>query len=132
MNETVEILRATSFFKGLTDDQLEIAAKACKRKNYLKDTIVIDEKGDADGMYIIISGKVNVVQNGEIVAQLKENDFFGELALLKSKPRSATVQVSSDSLTAVFLPVATFNYIKFGLAMEVLDEIAKRIGGNCR
>ena len=93
---------------------------------------MINEKGDSDGMYIIVSGEVDVVRGGKLIAQLKENDFFGELALLKSKSRSATVQVTSDNLAAIFLPVTTFNYIKFGLAIEVLDEITRRIEENCR
>ncbi len=132
MSEIIEVLRATPFFKGLTDEQFGVVVKACEQRSYPKGTVVINEKGDSDGMYIIVSGEVDVVRGGKLIAQLKENDFFGELALLKSKSRSATVQVTSDNLAAIFLPVTTFNYIKFGLAIEVLDEITRRIEENCR
>ncbi len=52
-------------------------------------------------MYVIQSGKVMVVQyeNGKGVplAELKEGDFFGDMALFEHKVRSATVRAIEEA-----------------------------------
>ena len=47
----------------------------------------------ANEMYFIISGDLEVLnKEGAVIAALKEGDFFGEIALFKKRPRSATVR----------------------------------------
>lgn len=56
------------------------------------DTII--QKGErGTEMYIVSKGTVEVIkENGESLAQLKEGNFFGEIALLLSEPRVASVR----------------------------------------
>ena len=45
-------------------------------------------------MYFIRRGKVDVIARGEVVAQLKEGDYFGEIALLEENcKRTASIRV---------------------------------------
>ncbi len=44
-------------------------------------------------MFIIIHGAVSVYKAGELIADLKEGDFFGEMALLGDQIRTATVKI---------------------------------------
>jgi CRP-like cAMP-binding protein len=58
---------------------------------------IIFSKGDiGDFLYIIISGKVQVLKevNGkmESIAQIGEGEYFGEMALLNQKQRNATIR----------------------------------------
>jgi len=67
-----------------------------------KDGEVICSEGEpADSMYVIQSGKVEVVQKtaeGDIVlAILNSGDFFGEMSLFDRQPRSATVRAAGDA-----------------------------------
>jgi glucose-6-phosphate 1-dehydrogenase len=57
---------------------------------------VIINKGDAgEEMYLICHGEVEVIDgNGQAVETLKEGDFFGEISLLISTPRTATVRAA--------------------------------------
>jgi len=53
-------------------------------------------------MYIITSGEVSVIKNYDqpnstILANIKEGDYFGEMALLESAPRSATIKTNSET-----------------------------------
>jgi CRP/FNR family cyclic AMP-dependent transcriptional regulator len=43
-----------------------------------------------------VSGKAAVTRNGKKVANLGPGDYFGELALLDRRPRSATVTSETD------------------------------------
>lgn len=130
MDAKIETLRTIPFFKGLGDKQWEAIAQGCQQENYKQGDSVVEKGEKSEGMYIIVSGEAEVLRGADKVAMLTANDFFGELALLSAKPRTATVRASSESLTVLFLPTATFDYIKFGLPTEVLDEISKRIKDN--
>jgi CRP-like cAMP-binding protein len=63
-------------------------------RTYLKDTMIFSECEPGDELYIIQKGSVKItkiVDNKEVLlAVLKSSDIFGEMALLESKPRSAS------------------------------------------
>jgi len=54
-----------------------------------------------DCMYVVQSGRVEVVQSGEYgeqhLAFLKAGDFFGEMAVFERERRSATVRSAGES-----------------------------------
>jgi hypothetical protein len=64
-------------------------------KQYKKDDVIVHEGSDGDSMFFIVDGNV-LVHNNNIHVQLKEGDFFGEIALLKNTPRTATVTALKD------------------------------------
>lgn len=58
--------------------------------------ILIEEQAPGDSLYIIIDGQVQIsrtFQNGErlVIRKMGPGEFFGEMALLEDKPRSARV-----------------------------------------
>lgn len=56
------------------------------------------QKGDVgSSLYIIVEGQVSVFEGERKLADLGENDIFGELALLDPAPRSAAVTAVSDT-----------------------------------
>jgi CRP/FNR family cyclic AMP-dependent transcriptional regulator len=62
----------------------------------------ICSEGDAaNSMYVIQSGKVEVIKKtdrGEVtLATLNKGDFFGEMSLFDHRPRSATVKAVGDA-----------------------------------
>lgn len=64
---------------------------------------IIIEEGQSDAtIYVIRSGEVQVVHNGEVLATLGEGELFGEMALIDNMPRSANVVALTD---VVVVPV---------------------------
>lgn len=62
-------------------------------------------------MYLLVRGEVDVLNDdGEVVTVLKDGDFFGEVALLMSAPRNATVRART-SCDIFVLEKADFNRI---------------------
>jgi CRP/FNR family transcriptional regulator, cyclic AMP receptor protein len=56
---------------------------------------VRDEDGDA--MYVVRSGRVNILALGTVVESIGPNGIFGEMALLDGSPRSATAVAAERS-----------------------------------
>ena len=67
---------------------------------YPKDTMIFSECQSGQDMFIIQDGQVKISKvvdgNEVILAVLKKGDFFGEMALLENKPRSASAIAHED------------------------------------
>ena len=61
----------------------------------------------ADVMYVVMSGTLDIVLENRIVAKSTRGDLIGEMALIDQSPRSATV-VASETCTLAKLDQARF------------------------
>ena len=77
-----------------------------RSRSYPADATVIRHGAAGDSMFFIVSGKVEV-RIGPRTKTLSDGDFFGEMALLDRKPRSADV-VTVTPCTVLVLNVADF------------------------
>jgi hypothetical protein len=83
---------ATLALERVARDMVPVAAPA--------GTAVVRQGEEGDRFYVIHTGKVEVVRDGRILATMGTGGFFGEIALLKDVPRTATVTAVRD--TALF------------------------------
>ncbi|KAJ3241282.1 Potassium/sodium hyperpolarization-activated cyclic nucleotide-gated channel 3 [Chytriomyces hyalinus] len=77
------------------DEQFEErVAAALKQRIFKKKEFIIEEGQIGNEMYFIAEGKVCVIVGGKPAATLTAGDYFGELALLGSVPRAASIQAT--------------------------------------
>jgi len=90
-DEAVNILRRIPIFEELKGRDLGYLMDALHVREFRAGEVIFGQGVPGFGMYIIISGDVDIVYEptGQIIARLSEGEFFGELALLVSSPRSA-------------------------------------------
>jgi len=63
---------------------------------------VLAAQGDTGREFVVVlSGDVEVCRDGEVLAKRSDGDFFGEIALLLDKPRTASVIATSPSTILV-------------------------------
>ena len=75
-----------------------------------KDEIIIQQGDEGDWFYIILKGSVSFIVDEKAVGKAKEGNSFGELALLYTCPRAATVQ-ALEAAVLFRVDQTTFRYI---------------------
>ena len=96
-----ELIKKIDFFSGLDDKILNKISDACIVRQFTKNETIVRQGEMGLGLYIIARGRVKVdrEQGGARtqVAELGPEQFFGDMALLDNKPRSATVTGLEDA-----------------------------------
>jgi CRP/FNR family cyclic AMP-dependent transcriptional regulator len=94
-------------FTGLSPGELKVLEHHATLRTYSRNTVVINEGDEATILYVILSGQVKVFLSNEegkeiIVNMQGPGEHFGELALIDSAPRSASVMtVKKTRLAAI-------------------------------
>ncbi len=101
-----ERLKEITLFRDLSDDEIEVIASVLKEAFYKKGSMVWEEGTSEQGLQIIDHGKVRVCRvtregHKQVLAVLRENNFFGELSILDGRAHSASVEALED--TKVFI-----------------------------
>ncbi len=113
-DDTRNILSDIQLFEGLTPAQLDWVSHRAHRRVFPtgKNVMLVEQPGEA--VYIILHGTVKVYteQGGRdaILSILGSGDLLGEMSLIDSVGRSASVVTLEDSLM-LWMDKVTFNYI---------------------
>lgn len=89
-------------FKYLSPKEIVKLSEHLTKNTVPKGTEIFKEGDEGEKMYIILSGKVQVSildkSSKLVLATLKEGTFFGEMSLLSSIKRSATIRAEEESI----------------------------------
>ncbi|KRF19625.1 hypothetical protein ASH02_24000 [Nocardioides sp. Soil796] len=106
----VELLQRVAMLRTLPLPSVEQLARGLEPLDVPAGHVVFSQGDLGDRYYVIEVGEVQVVGDGAVVATLGPGEGFGEIALLRRTPRTATVVAATDArlwalLSDRFLPV---------------------------
>ena len=117
-------------FYGIDTAIIDSIVEKCTRKSFSEGETILQEGDESNGKcYVIVSGQVEVLQNGNSIAHLESGDIFGEMALMSDEPRSATVHTLSNIETIVMSQEEIFTIIENG-ENNLNKEIMRRMEEN--
>jgi CRP/FNR family transcriptional regulator len=127
--QTTQLLGRTRLFSGVDAAGLERVAARVTELDVPADRVIARQGEIGTGFFVIVSGGVRVVRDGEVVAALGPGEFFGELSVLDGRPRVAQV-VSSEPTICLALASWDFEAVvgeQPSVALAILRELAGRL-----
>jgi CRP-like cAMP-binding protein len=98
---TVHELTRVGLLSGLPGEQLQKLASRLEREEVAAGSTVVREGEPGDRFYVVLSGMLNVTQDGLGERRiLRPGDAFGEVALAMRIPRTASVRAVVPSVVA--------------------------------
>jgi hypothetical protein len=107
----VRLLRDIPIFAPLTPARLESLARQLKRVEIAAGSVVTAEGAAGDTFYVIESGRVQVTHGQQFVREEGPGEYFGEIALLRIVPRTATVRAVEDTVLLTLGRTAFLNAV---------------------
>lgn len=105
----VNALREVPSFAGVDEGMLLAIIGDSANLYWPAGSVVFGRGTPADGLYIVLSGRVRVVtDSGTTVAELGTGDFFGELSLLLGTTHQHEVRVD-EAAELMVVPKETFD-----------------------
>lgn len=128
------MLRRIPLFQDLSDEDLVLIEELAVEKQVSKGTVVMVESTIGDSLFAITSGRVKVYMSDEdgreiILKILGPGDFFGEMSMIDSQPRSASVAALEPSTFKVLSHEAFAQCVERAprIATMVMQALAKRL-----
>eukprot|EP00928_Gymnodinium_smaydae_P026392 TRINITY_DN20744_c0_g6_i1.p1 TRINITY_DN20744_c0_g6~~TRINITY_DN20744_c0_g6_i1.p1 ORF type:complete len:833 (+),score=248.08 TRINITY_DN20744_c0_g6_i1:98-2500(+) len=128
--QTMEFLSKVNLFRLLPKDEHPLLAAACLTVNIKQGSTIIQQGESGAEFFIIKKGDASVSVRDDDgttrkVAMLKEGDYFGESALLRDVPRTATIAAESDIIA---LKVTRAKFAELGLNDKLQFPNRKAVG----
>jgi CRP-like cAMP-binding protein len=124
-----ELLAGCPLFRGIDQAGLAGLAELATSVDFPSGHVIARQGEIGTGFFVVISGLVRVVRDGEVIARLGPGEFFGELSVLDRMPRNASV--IADAPTSC-LALASWDFEKVlleqpALTLSILRGVATRL-----
>lgn len=123
------LLAATPLFAGVPAEGLEGIARRTVEVTFERGQVIARQGDVGSGLFVVASGSVQVVRDGETLATLGPGEFFGELSVLDGRPRTAQV-LAAEPTTCLGLATWEFEAVvreQPEVALAVMRGLAGRL-----
>jgi CRP-like cAMP-binding protein len=127
--ERLALLADAPLFEGLAKSQLRRIAKVSGARTFDPGEELVKEGVPGRVFYIVVEGQAKIVRRGRTIERVGPGDSFGEMAILTTAPRSASVIAESpmEVLTLSGPHLRTILLDQPRIAVRLLDTLANRL-----
>ncbi|MQB01144.1 MAG: cyclic nucleotide-binding domain-containing protein [Actinobacteria bacterium] len=125
-------LRSVPLVEGLSKKEIERLSRMMDEVDLPEGKELATEGEFAYEFFIIEKGTASVTRGGRRVRELSPGDFFGEIGLLESEQRTASV-VTSSPMTAIVMTGRDFRTMEEELprvAQQIRERIRERLASD--
>jgi CRP-like cAMP-binding protein len=124
-----EFLARVPIFESCTAEEIASIAAVAQDHTYLPGQIIVTQGTPGQAFYLITSGRVAIERDGAVLGAFGAGDFFGEMSLLDSAPRSATIR-AIDETRCLMLSSWDFKSLiekTPSIAIKLLEVLSRRL-----
>jgi CRP-like cAMP-binding protein len=126
---TLAYLKKVPIFGTLPARELEFVARSIKERVYEPGTVIVKQGEPGVGFFLIADGRVEVTHDGRRLRDMGPGEFFGEMALMEERIRTATV-TAKDRTRCLQLVRWDFRALlkeNPDLAVRMLEVVVQRL-----
>ncbi|CAJ1329897.1 unnamed protein product [Effrenium voratum] len=125
-SQRLEFLSQVKLFQRLPQDQHQLLASACEDVYFQDGEVIMKQGDDGHEFFVIKEGEAEVLISEKKMAVLKAGQYFGENALLRDEPRTASIK-AVGRLKA--LRISRTKFVEMGLREKLDFPQRKAVGG---
>jgi CRP/FNR family cyclic AMP-dependent transcriptional regulator len=131
-NAKIELLKSVPLFSQCTRKELAAVAAVADEIDLREGRELTRQGAPGREFFVLIEGEADVRRNGRKVRTLGDGDFFGEIALVTKRPRTATVVARTPVRVLVVTDRSFRRMIEESPSMQtkVLQALAERLSGD--
>lgn len=92
-----EFLSRVPIFENLLPDQMASILAVAQEHTYAPGQIIVTQGTPGQAFYLVTSGEMAIERDGQALGAFGQRDFFGEMSLLDSARRSATIRAIDET-----------------------------------
>lgn len=134
MSEVTKFLQDRTLFSGLSEEELSRVVKIMGIRQYKRNEVIFLEGDLGDSFYLIFAGEIRIYKlspdgREKTLALIGAGDFFGEMALLDQKLRSASAEATIKTRLGV---IHKEHFTKLihqspGIALKLIAKLGDRL-----
>jgi len=110
-------------------DLLEVFKNSDDLVEFPADTVIFTEGKEGSYMYVVMNGEVSISLNDTVIATASPGEIVGEMALINSDIRSATVTANTDCVLALIDQSSFESLLRHvpDFSLHVMNVLADRL-----
>ena len=128
-NAVVGMLEKSQLWSGLDRQDFKAIVKISKQQKFDGGETIVRKGEEGAGFYLILDGAVEIRSDGNTLSKLGPGQFFGEMSVVDTQPRSADV-VAIEPARVLFLSAWSFKSLiseRPRIAVKMLQEFVRRL-----
>lgn len=124
-----QFLARVPIFANCTAEEIAAIAAVAQESAFQAGQIIVTQGTPGQAFYLILTGRVEIIRDGQSLGAFGPGDFFGEMSLLDQAPRSATIR-ALDPTTCLMLSSWDFKSLLErypSIAVKLLEVLSRRL-----